>query len=105
MSLFSSVASWYRSIVRSSKLASEVEEELQFHIQTHADSLVASGLSEEDAMHQAKAAFGAVSTQKEKYIAAIGLRPFYEISGDLRSGLRSLLRTPLVSVVAALSLA
>jgi putative ABC transport system permease protein len=105
VSLFSSVASWYRAIVRSSKVAIEVEEEVSFHIQTHADSLVASGLSEEEAMHQAKAAFGPVSTQKEKYLTAIGLGPFHEISGDLRFGLRSLLHTPLVSVVAALSLA
>ena len=42
---------------------------------------------------------------EEKYRSAIGLQPLHEIGGDIRYGLRSLYKKPVVSVVAVLSLA
>jgi len=105
MKLFAPIRSWWNALVHRSQTDREIEAELQFHIDTHAQHLVDSGLSPQEALRQAKIEFGRVDVQKEKYRSAIGLRPLHEIGGDIRYGLRSLYRHPQVSVVAILSLA
>ncbi|QHS52667.1 ABC transporter permease [Edaphobacter sp. 12200R-103] len=105
MNLFAPIRSWWRAIAHRSRADEDVAAELQFHIDAHTEHLIASGLSPAEAARRAKIEFGRVDVQKEKYRAAIGLRPFHEIGGDLRYGLRSLWRNPSVSLAAILSLA
>jgi hypothetical protein len=105
MNLFAPISSWWRALARRSQTDSDVEDELQFHIDAHANHLIDSGIAPAEAMRQAKVEFGRVDVQKEKYGAAIGLRPLYEIGGDIRYGIRSLYRHPWISVAAVISLA
>jgi predicted permease len=105
MNLFAPISSWWRALARRSQTDSGVEDELQFHIDAHANHLIDSGIAPAEAMRQAKVEFGRVDVQKEKYGAAIGLRPLYEIGGDIRYGIRSLYRHPWISVAAVISLA
>jgi len=105
MNILGAIRSWWKALVHSSDLAGEVEAELQFHIDSRAQHLVDQGLSPKEAGRQARVELGQPSTQKEKYIETIGLRPLHEIVGDLRFGLRSLYRNPSISIVAIVSLA
>ena len=104
MNLFAPISSWWRALAHRSQTDSDVEDELQFHIEVHANHLIDSGILPAEAMRQAKVEFGRVDVQKEKYGAAIGLRPLYEIGGDIRYGIRSLYRHPWISVAASFRL-
>lgn len=105
MNLLAPICSWWKALRHRSQTDWEVEAELQFHIDAHAQHLMELGLSQEEALRQAKIEFGRVDVQKEKYRTAIGLRPLYEIGGDIRYGIRSLYRHPSVSIAGVLSLA
>jgi hypothetical protein len=105
MNLFAPIRSWWKALVHRSQTDSEIEAELQFHIDAHAKHLIDSGVSPAEAMRQAKIEFGHLDIQKEKYRSAIGLRPLHEIGADIRYGIRSLYRHPSVSVAAVISLA
>src|SRR6266851_2760587 len=105
MTLFAQMSSWWKALFDRSRIAVDVEAELQFHMEAHAQHFFDSGISPKEAFRRAKGEFGRADVQKEKYIAAIGLQPLHEIGGDIRYGLRSLYRNPSVSLVAVLSLA
>jgi predicted permease len=105
MSVLAPIRSWWKALAHRSQTDREVEDELQFHLDAHAQHLVESGLSREEAVRQAKVEFGRVDVQKEKYRTAIGLRPLHEIGSDIRYGIRSLYRHPSVSIAGILSLA
>src|SRR5580700_532086 len=105
MNFFAPIRSWWRAFAHRSQIDSDVQVELQFHIDSHANHLIDSGISPAEAIRRAKIEFGHIDVQKEKYREAIGLRPLHEIGGDIRYGIRSLHRHPLVSIAAILSLA
>jgi predicted permease len=105
MTPFAQIRSWWNALVHRARTDSDVEEELQFHIDLHTQQLVESGIPAQEAQRRARAEFGRVDVQKEKYHSAIGLRPLHEIGGDIRYGLRSLYRNRMVSLVAVFSLA
>ncbi len=103
--LRSELRSWWKALFHRTRIEGDIEEELQFHIHSYTQQLVEGGVPEQEARRKAKAEFGRVDVQKEKYRSAIGLRPLHEIGGDVRYGLRSLYRNRAVSLVAVLSLA
>jgi predicted permease len=105
MILLAQLRSWWNALVHRKRIDSDIEAELQFHIDAHTQQLIDAGVAPREAERRAKVEFGRVEVQKEKYRAAIGLQPLHEIGGDLRYGLRSLYKNPGVSVVAILSLA
>jgi predicted permease len=105
MSLIVQLRSWWNALVHRRRIDSDVEAELQFHIDAHTQQLIDTGVAPQEAARRAKMEFGCVEVQKEKYRAAIGLLPLHEIGGDVRYGLRSIYKNPGVSVVAILSLA
>jgi hypothetical protein len=83
----------------------DVEEELRSHQQAYQEDLIRQGLTEEEAQRKARIDLGQPATQNETYRAAVGLRIFDELGGDLRYGLRALGRNPGFAAVAVLSLA
>ena len=105
MNLLTPIRSWCRALFRRSQTNHDVEEELQFHIDMRTQELLTSGLPPRDAARQARIELGFVDVQKEKYRTAIGLRPLYEVSADIRYSFRSLYRNPLISIAAVVSLA
>jgi predicted permease len=93
---------WRRGAPRSH---SDVEEELRSNLEAYQEDLIHHGLTAEEAQRKARIDLGQPATQNETYRAAVGLRIFDELGGDLRYGLRALGRNPGFAAVAVLSLA
>ncbi|MBW4043808.1 MAG: FtsX-like permease family protein [Acidobacteria bacterium] len=105
MSVFARVRTWWKAVAHRESVRQQVETELEFHIEARAEDLIRCGLSEDVAWRLARAEIGRPDNQNEIYRSAIGLRLFDEVGGDLRYGLRRLLRNPAFSAVAVSSLA
>jgi predicted permease len=103
MSLLTAIRKLWHSVAPRSH--SDVEEEFRSTLEAYQEDLVRQGLTEEKARRKARIDLGQPAAQNEIYRAAIGLRLFDELSGDIRYGLRALLRNPGFAAVAVLSLA
>ena len=87
------------------RTSSDVEEEFLSTLDAYQEDLIRQGLSEEEARRKARIDLGQPAAQNETYRAAISLRLFDELSGDVRYGLRAVRRNPGFASVAMLSLA
>jgi hypothetical protein len=73
MTLGSRLRSWLEATLGRSRMESEMDAELRFHVEAYAEDLVRSGVAREEAMRRARLEFGGV---------------------DLRFGLRLLRKNP-----------
>jgi predicted permease len=103
MSLLAAIRKLWHSVAP--RTQRDVEEEFRFTLDAYQEDLIRQGLSEEDARRKARINLGQPTAQNELYRDAIGLRLFDELGGDVRYGLRALLRNPGFAAVAVLSLA
>jgi hypothetical protein len=86
------VRSRLRSLVFRGGRESDLNEELQFHLERETERLQASGLSREDARLQALRLFGGVEQIKEASRDARGTAAFDALARDTRYAVRRLLR-------------
>jgi putative ABC transport system permease protein len=105
MTLFSQLRSWLRVTLQDSRMESEMDAELRFHLETYAEDLVRSGLPRHEAMRQARLEFGGIDRTKEECREARGARLFETLVQDLSYGVRLMLRTPGFTVIAVTALA
>lgn len=105
MSMKATLRCWWRAVVHRGRVAAEVEAELRFHEEAYAADLIRQGAAPEDATRRARLELGQPETHAEHYRNAVGLTAFDEFGGDVRFGLRSLLRNPGYAAVGVLSLA
>lgn len=101
--------SWLRSgfqmIFRRSGWEREMNDELQFHIESRAEELRRSGAADEEALRQARLEFGGVESYKERCREASGAAWADEFARNLQYAGRSIKKRPGFAIVAVLSLA
>lgn len=90
---------------RRKRVDSELDEEIQFHLDTRMEELMATGLSERDARAQARREFGHLTRVCEDSRSAWQFPMFEDLLADLRYAGRALRRNPVFAGAAVLSLA
>jgi putative ABC transport system permease protein len=105
MRLWNRFRSWWQATVQRARLENEMDTELRFHLQAHAEELMQKGLPREEALRRARLEFGGMETAKEECREASRANLLETLIQDLRYGMRMMLRTPGLTVTAIIVLA
>jgi putative ABC transport system permease protein len=105
MSLPARLSSWADALLRRSRLETEMDTELRFHIDACAEDLIREGIPRDEALRRAHLAFGAVDRAKEECRESRGITFFETLRHDLHYGLRVLAKSPGFAAIAIATLA
>ena len=74
MRIFAQLRSWLKWMVKPSRLESDMDAEVHFHIESYAADLVQSAVPEAEAIRRARIEFGGIESHKDAIRASLGLR-------------------------------
>ena len=106
--MFSRLRSFLAAWTRRERFEDTLDEEVRFHLAAHTEDLIRAGVPRVEAARRARVRFGSVERTKDDCRRARGLRVADELDemiANIRLALRMLLKTPLVTSVAIVSLA
>src|SRR5579862_3376265 len=92
-------------LLHRARFQQDLEEEMRLHVELRREQKIASGLSPEEARQAAHRRFGNITRMKERSHMAWGWNWLETFLQDAGYGVRSMLRSPAITVVALLSLA
>jgi len=93
-----------RALLRRDSVERELDEEIRFHIDKEAEKLRASGLPADDALRQARLAFGGVARIKDDTRDVSGISWLERFATDLRYAARAMRARPAFTVAVVLTL-
>src|SRR5438132_11827085 len=105
MRLWSRLRSWWNATLWRSRMESQMDAELRFHMEAYAEDLIQSGVPSREALRRARLQFGGVERAKEECREARGVNLVESLIQDWRYGTGNMLRTPGFTAITVLTLA
>jgi len=96
---------WWQRLLRREKMEEQLEKEVRFHLEQHANELMAGGVEPREARRRARLTLGGTEKVKEECRDARGTRWLEDFWQDFRYALRMVHQHPGFSAVAILTLA
>ncbi len=92
-------------LIRWRQFDAELEEEVRLHLELRQQEQIESGMTADDAWAAALRRFGNVTALRERSHLAWGWESFEHLAQDVNHGVRAMLRSPGITLVALLSIA
>jgi predicted permease len=105
MTLWSRLRSWAQATFRRSRMESEMDAELRYHIETRAEDLLREGASRQEALRRARVEFGGIERVKEEARQALSADFVESLVQDIRYAFRCLHKDRRFALVAIFALA